>query len=398
MYVLQDCLFIYNPLAMRNISALLFGLLILYKQAPGQSPDKPINVQINKNVELLGFGYFIGFEGKDLETSSKTISINGKETPVQERYAYGLKFYREYKSFAESKNLAAAFSVADHLWLDYLINFLVQLDDFPDAKLPATIDKDYYINFSKTRDTTEARKNVLIFLENMNLFYKEVDFDKYLSASRDYYNKAIEQVRRNLPDNKLIVAMEDFYKKEFNSYTLIPSLTIPAGMGFGIKYTKDGKTRIHNVFGTLGLQKFKVTDTLDMGFANRDQIRELSTHEFGHSFVNYVVANAPQELITGTEHLFDSLKQEMSKQGYTQWKSCLYEHFVRACEVVIAKKMGYMQEAENLKNNYINNRKFIYLPLLIEELDIYSRDKKMSYQEVVNKAMNKLKATTAAKN
>jgi hypothetical protein len=398
MYVLQDCLFIYNPLAMRNISALLFGLLILYKQAPGQSPDKPINVQINKNVELLGFGYFIGFEGKDLETSSKTISINGKETPVQERYAYGLKFYREYKSFAESKNLAAAFSVADHLWLDYLINFLVQLDDFPDAKLPATIDKDYYINFSKTRDTTEARKNVLIFLENMNLFYKEVDFDKYLSASRDYYNKAIEQVRRNLPDNKLIVAMEDFYKKEFNSYTLIPSLTIPAGMGFGIKYIKDGKTRIHNVFGTLGLQKFKVTDTLDMGFANRDQIRELSTHEFGHSFVNYVVANAPQELITGTEHLFDSLKQEMSKQGYTQWKSCLYEHFVRAGEVVIAKKMGYMQEAENLKNNYINNRKFIYLPLLIEELDIYSRDKKMSYQEVVNKAMNKLKATTAAKN
>ena len=60
-------------------------------------------------------------------------------------------------------------------------------------------------------------------------------------------------------------------------------------------------------------------------------------HEFGHSFVNPVVDSIPPVDISKTERLFEPIKSAMEKQGYNTWKTCLYEHFVRAGEVVIAK-------------------------------------------------------------
>ncbi len=44
--------------------------------ASNGKPNKKLRIEINKNVELLGIGYFIGFEGVEIET--KTVEINGK--------------------------------------------------------------------------------------------------------------------------------------------------------------------------------------------------------------------------------------------------------------------------------------------------------------------------------
>jgi hypothetical protein len=87
----------------------------------------------------------------------------------------------------------------------------------------------------------------------------------------------------------------------------------------------------------------------------------------------------------------------MEDQGYPSWKYCLYEHFVRASEVVIARNMGYLKEAAGLQKHYIEDRKFIYLPLIIEQLTRYNQNKNISYQEAVMQAMEKLK-TKATEN
>ena len=55
-------------------------------------------------------------------------------------------------------NISESFAVADHLLLDYLINFLIQVEDFPRARLTSDIDVKYFINFSTTGDSAEARK------------------------------------------------------------------------------------------------------------------------------------------------------------------------------------------------------------------------------------------------
>ena len=299
---------------------------------------------------MLGLAYFIGFEGVDIE--SKTVDIGGNKIPKKDWHNYGFMIYEKYKSYATSKNLEKSFSITDHLWLDYIIAFLLQVDEAPYAKLTDKIDPSYFINFSKTKDITEAKRNVILFLEGFNAFYQEVNFDQYLKDSKMYYDKSIEEIRNALPKQDFIGTMEKFYKVEFSNYVLIPSLTIPKGMGFGASYTLHNNTYIFNVFGAFDFQSFNDANNLKMGFDNPQRLRELSVHEFGHSFVNPVVGKLPDETFTKTEGLFGPLKPKMEEQGYNTWRVCVYEHFVRAGEIFISEKLGDTKGAENLRIEY----------------------------------------------
>ena len=356
--------------------------------ASNGNPNKKLRIEINKNVELLGIGYFIGFEGVDIET--KTVEINGKKIPKKDWHNYGFWIFQKYKKFGTSENLGKSFAVADHLWLDYLISLLLQVDDFPHAKLKESIDQSYYINFSKTKDLQEAKKNVTIFLDGMNEFYKEIGLDNYFIETDKFYKKAIDEINSVLPKQDFIGAMEKFYNKKFDAYTLIPSLTIPKGMGFGIKYTLDKKTHVLNVFGAFDFQEFLNTTELKMGFANEKKLRELSVHEFGHSFVNPEVDKLPKEKFSQTEKLFEPLKSEMSDQGYNTWKVCVYEHFVRAGEIMIAEKLGDIEGAKRLHSEYEQERKFIYIPPILVELKKFDKGAYKTYYDAVLGAMEEL--------
>ena len=347
-----------------------------------------LQITINKNIELLGLGYFIGFEGIDID--KKTVEIDGEIIPKKDWHNYGFKIYEQYKSFATSDNLAKSFSVADHLWLDYLTAFLLQVNDVPNAQLSNSIHEKYYINFSKEKDIQEAKKNAQIFLEGLNAFAKEIKFDSYLSSSKEYYTKVIQEVKTSIPNKNFIKEMELFYDKVFDKYLLIPSLTIPKGMGFGIKATKDKNTVVYNVFGALDFQEFDNNKKLVMGFSNEKKLRELSIHEFGHSFVNPVVAELPGEFFKNTEHLFKPLKSAMSDQGYNTWKACVYEHFVRAGEILIAEKLG--ENTKELTKEYEQTRQFKYIPEILFELKKYNDGLYKSYYEAIEKAMEKLKS------
>lgn len=369
----------------------LLCFIFLYIQAFGQSSkiSEKLEIKINKNIELLGLAYFIGFEGIDIE--NKTVDVNGKTYPKKDWHNYGFSIYEKYKSFASSENLATCFSVADHLWLDYLTAFLLQVDDVPKASLSEAIDPKYYLNFSKDKSPIEAKNNAEIFLKGLNAFAIEINFDQYLLNSEEYYKKVIQEVKMDLPDNDFIQAMESFYNKKFDHYLLVPSLTIPKGMGFGIKNSNEIGTQVFNVFGALDIQEFEDKSNLKMGFDNPTKLRELSVHEFGHSFVNPVIAKLPERLFTETKHLFDPLKSAMSDQGYNTWGACVYEHFVRAGEIIIADKIQSKKNNESLLEEYIEKRQFKYLPEIIIELKKYKKGEYKSYYEMVEKTMERLK-------
>lgn len=367
----------------------LLLLAILY--APAAFAEKVIDqtgrqfeVRVNPNVELLGFVYFLGYEGAQSETGS----YSEKD---RKRYAYGISLYHQYKSFAGSKHLAVAIGFAQDIWLDYFINLLIQLDDFPNARLTDKIAPAYYHRFSPGGDLAEARRNAATFIDAMNGLYREVDFGGYLTRNRDLYVNAIGQVEAGLPEDRFLPAMEEFYQGHFDSYHLVPSLTIPAGMGFGARYESHDQKHAFHVFGTFAIQQWGDSARLDMGFADKKHLLELSTHEFGHSFANPCVNRLPEQLITETQALFEPLKDAMVPQGYMSWKTCLSEHFVRAGEVVIARNLGHHEDAERLRDHYSTNRKFIYLDTLLIELDKYNTTRKGTYQEAVTNAMLRLR-------
>lgn len=126
----------------------------------------------------------------------------------------------------------------------------------------------------------------------------------------------------------------------------MPSLTVPSGMAFGLRGENRGENRVYNLFGP-----FAVPDTaaaIHLGYDDPQHILGLSIHEFGHSFANPVVAALPDSLIQSKIALFAPIHEAMDNQGYPTWKSCVTGHFVRAGEVIIARRMGRIKAAEDL--------------------------------------------------
>jgi hypothetical protein len=167
----------------------------------------------------------------------------------------------------------------------------------------------------------------------------------------------------------------------------MPSLTLPTSMGFGKTVRKT--RMICNVFAPFSFQNFD-SGALDLGFNYPDKIRNLTVHEFGHSFVNPAVDALPGELIRSTEYLYGPIKEEMIKHSYTSWTQCLYEHFVKAGEVIIAEKLGDTAKAQSLMTDFVNTG-FIYVPSIVEEMRAYDKDTSLSYKAAVLAAMKKLK-------
>lgn len=350
---------------------------------------KEIGVQFYKNIEFLGFTFFMGYLGPQYEQDSTPMPNGIKK---QDWFAYDFALYHKYRSFAGNPDLAIIARFAEQHEGFSLGRLLVHLDDFPRAVIRNDIEAQYLQPFlDGVKDTAAKMKEVVAFVEAANRLYKAVDFDAYFRQHARYYEQALKEIGSVLPEARLVTTMEKFYRQQFHRYMLIPSLTIPAGMGFGINYTTAGKTTIINLFGPFARQRLTDTTSLNMGFADEDHIRELSTHEFGHSFSNPAVARIPQQLIEETAHLFGPVKEAMENQGYNTWRSCVFEYFVRAGEVVVARKLGKHEAAARLQKQYIQDRKFVYLPLVIEELEKYDSDPRVTYQQAVVNAMERLK-------
>lgn len=379
---------------MQRLVLFLFMLLLVRDRGIGQPfksytpTSKGISVGFYKNVEFLGFVFFLGsqYMGDTYENDESLVSSGIKK---KDWHAYDLSLYRKYKSFKGNTNLSVGTRFAENLEGAYMIHFLLDMPEFPNASLPATMPLERYIGFSEKKDSAEARKNAELFIQAMNGFHREIGFDNYYREHDHLYEQALKEIRSKLPSHKLILAMEKFYRRSFDRYCLLPSLTLPAGMAFGISRTADEKVHIFNAFGPYALQQF-INEPINMGFADEKHIRELSVHEFGHSFSNPAVAKVPVALVNETSRLFDTIRTAMENQGYNTWMSCLHEHFVRAGEVIIAKNSGRVKDSKALRSHYINGRKFIYLPLVIEELERYDKDKNSSYEQAVIRAIERL--------
>ncbi|MBC7851677.1 MAG: DUF4932 domain-containing protein [Chitinophagaceae bacterium] len=350
---------------------------------------KQIQVKINKNIELFGLIMQLNM-GEDLANSNDTLMIDNQLSTWKDWYRLAWNNYTKYKKFNESSLMKLYRSYSQKgFYDDFFIGFLLQVDEVPAAKLNSTTDKEVVMTFSASSDYTSAQKAAAKFLEEFNAFYKELKFADYLMQNEDNYKRMVADVIKNLPSETFLPAMETFYQKAFQNYFLVPGFNIPTSMGFG-KMNRNTQS-IYNVFGPFTFQRFE-TRPLQLGFDDPSRIQNLSVHEFGHSFVNPAVDQLPEELVASTDYLFTPIKEAMSKLAYPSWKICLYEHFVKAGEVILAEKLGKKENAENLLKESVAAR-FIYLPFIVEELRRYDANKITypSYEVFIRGVLEKLK-------
>ena len=85
----------------------------------------------------------------------------------------------------------------------------------------------------------------------------------------------------------------------------------------------------------------------------------------------------------------------MKEQGYGSWRSCLAEHVVRLGEIRISYAMGDSDRAERLREEYVHERKFIYIPLMEKGIKAYedNRDIYKTIDDYIPKLLTCLETT-----
>lgn len=342
------------------------------------SQEKQITVSVNKNVEFASLICWLVDFGESYE--------NGSNKLVWKNQKFQIQTYEKFKKFKDDTLLETFKKVNKNEGLSSYIWLFAQLEDFPKAKLEDEINSDDFISDNDDLSIENKKKITKKVISDLNKFYKKIAFDDFLSENEYLYNRVIKDVENNLPDKKFLVEMESFYNQyDKDSFILNPSLLIPSGMGFGPTLNN----KIYNFFGSFGGFDIENDKT---NFNNRDAILTLATHEFGHSFVNHIVDKVDESYIEKSNFLFTPIRSTMKNQGYYNWKVCLYEHFVRAGEIIIASNLGNTDGSEYLFEHHVVKNDFIYIPIILKHLNYYNKNKdKISYQESVEKAIIEIK-------
>jgi hypothetical protein len=158
------------------------------------------------------------------------------------------------------------------------------------------------------------------------------------------------------------------------SFTLIPSL-VNGGQNYGPRIRRDDGRE--DFFAIIGAWLFD-----DAGFPIYDQrVVPTVVHEFGHSFVNDVVAKRRESFRAAGERIYPVVAQGMRRQAYGNWETMINESLVRA-SVVRYIRAHDGEEAATRAAKEEEDRRFLWMTDLAALLGEYeaSRDEYPTFE------------------
>lgn len=338
-----------------------------------QPKDKNIEVAINKNIETLFILYpLLDFGLPPVENSLWDDASN---------------YFQEYKDHDAVQKLAI---LVKRTGIDGPVGLMLHYAELPHISIRHELNENTLKSFSETGDVNDGRREINEFIEAFTDFYIQSNVEAFLAKHNSYYQKAIEDIKKNLPAEGFIETLEMYYGKQNKAYILNPSPVLFPGFGFGKRIVTDDRLVVFNTFGPFP-SSFENNSEFHYHFDNADKIRDLSVHEFGHSFVN-PITELPEnkKLIEQYAYLFEPLKEHMGKQGYRTWWICVTEHLVRLGEIRIALAMQDNKTADKLRHDYTKQRHFVYLPYLEAKIAEYenNRDKYPGFNDFLPLLLN----------
>lgn len=320
------------------------------------SQQSKVSVDFNKNIEFLGY---IIEQGDP--------AGNDKNHPI----SIIIDKFPENKT---SKTLYKLFDLAGDIDYSTLVHLMYFLPEFP-LKDDYTVSEEFacFLGF----DSENERNRLDIIVSELNNYYTESSFSEIWKGLKPYVKNVQSSLEENKPNYEVFNRMELFYQYKFNHYSIQPILTLWQA-GFGIRDLENNKAVF--ILGPLNP---------NYDFNNEQAFINLTIHEFGHSFVNHVLLENKRQL-SRTKHFFEPIQDAMTSQGYSDWETCIIEHFVRAGEVIIRELVDSKNQHELLLIDYSENRKFIYLEFIVEKLKFYRLIKNYSYKESTIATLNDL--------
>lgn len=185
----------------------------------------------------------------------------------------------------------------------------------------------------------------------MKLSYEELDYDEVFLSQRRAQDSVSTWIETEIISSEIIPMLEKYYNYQFESYEIIPSLTLFSGPAWGLTV----EDRALFILGPLDSENGYIYPGSDLVLLN------LAVHEWGHSFANSKIERIGLDFFDATRASFEPLRVYMEPQGYYSWESCVIEHVIRATEVILGTvEMDY----------YVKEKQFVYLPYFVNQLRV----------------------------
>jgi hypothetical protein len=335
-------------------------------QATGQG--KKIFVEVNKNIELIS-------------TLNNQIATSFLKDSADSPYLYKTTRlmrlnYEHFKPFGQHPAVAGTMKMSKRIGTGvYLLG--LYFDELPKLVQKQPVSEIILQEIHPDKDS--ANMILKDYIGLIRQFYYDTNFEQYFLRNKPLYELAVREVKQNLPEDRFITALEAYYGMQKSSYHINVMPSFKSGWGMGWQLENKGKTDVFNIAAPLQEQILnKDKRVLTAGYNNPEEIRNLSVHEFGHSFINPLTTQAHvAKQLDNYKHLF----KPIPNQGqYSDWLNVFNEHLVRAGEIRIALQLGQEEESKRLQEQY---KDWMYLPHFIAQLKTYERNR-VKYRSLEN--------------
>ena len=310
--------------------------------------EKP---KVDKRVELLSIVFRLA---ERPEYSSQTFKL------YTDRIEQHFEKYKKHELIQFTKSVVNE----NYVSYDAVMRMAINLDD--NLKLLSDV-KDVW-----QQDQRWNKENVETFVTLLQKFYIDTEFDTFFNDNADLYNEAIKRYT-SIYEQIDLDWFHFFYGKEPSE-----EFSVIIGMGFGgnygpsLDYT-NGKRTVYSIVGVGMTDDRGMPDFHPMSFI-------ILVHEFGHSFVNYLIEKNTEEFKENGERIFSVVKDEMAKQAYGSWKTMLCEALVRASVIKYAKDHKLMIGNDLMSDFLITVEKensFFWIEELVAELENYDKQREI---------------------
>lgn len=387
-----------------NLSITVFLILTISNTTFSQLKEnlsRKVTLSVNANIETYFFAEKLAVEHID----NYVFSNKNTDYTHQPIVYFGLKEFMPWKDspvILKISEILRQLREINHDNQDQII-FLLYKKQFPQMGFRWSVPQDFLTTAEQRNPGTT--KLFFELSDSLASFYKQAAIKKFIKQNISFYKGALAEAKTHI-NVKKIPYMEKWYGQEFAGYQiyLMPGMPIPPGednyRAFGPKMTSPKGEVATMVFSTSiqlpllsSLKEYK-----NFGFNNEDVINLLTTHEFGHSFVNPHIDSMTSDVLRDTALFTPSLKKLLENSHIDSWKSCLIEHLVRLGEIRIARFMKDKSEEERLRKMHVNELGFILLPFLENEIEKYENNRKQfltfaSFLPNLFQSLHKLKPT-----
>lgn len=210
-----------------------------------------------------------------------------------------------------------------------------------------------------------SKEEILKFYTLLRRFAIDSNFYNFYKSKSNYYQGLVKSTASMISGVSDVEQLELFYGKSNASYNIVLVSLFHHG-GFGPEVITPEGNELFSLIGPSG------SDNGVAYFGDVERLAELINHEFSHSFIKQTFADNKLK-ISKYEHLFIPIAEDMKKQGYSAWNSCLNEHIVRAVTTYIS-----FQKSEQLGNKALNfqkSRKYIYIDYILAHFEKYQANR-----------------------